>query len=454
MYRQFINKSVQSNEEIKILNETQVGKKWCNFVCQDFVDEEYFYSTEDCNKKDGSCKTRFLCIPCCRSMEKLQREIKKGKATIEMFKENPHMYDKPAEADLVDKIITCAVCKIAKSGAEYDTRRNVCKLCRYHKRKTDTVKNIPIYMEEIEKIKESTNLLTNYLKKLNSQEVYQLAKNYNISSPRNVSMIKEDVIARMVLHFEFLKNPYKCRGNCDNTLLEKFSYCDYCKAQENTDRVEVRNLKFKENIAEFMEDFYEIKQEDEYKYNLEKIYAICQFLKISKRIKDSNGKEILLKKKDLLEKINEKLKPKRDARDNVVQSIPDIIFNDIAISSREDGFINATQMCKSGGKKFNDWHRLISTQELILSVQEEIKSEYNGQLIIKDRSEIFIHPMLWVSLAQWISPKLSLKISRYVRELAITGKCSLKTKTHEELLKLQKEYKILKDKHDKLVLDL
>ena len=47
-------------------------------------------------------------------------------------------------------------------------------------------------------------------------------------------------------------------------------------------------------------------------------------------------------------------------------------LNDIVIESREDGFINATQMCKAGGKKFNDWKRKDGTQELIKELKQQI----------------------------------------------------------------------------------
>ena len=38
---------------------------------------------------------------------------------------------------------------------------------------------------------------------------------------------------------------------------------------------------------------------------------------------------------------------------------------------REDGMINATLLCKAGGKKFNDWNRLKNTNELITVLESE-----------------------------------------------------------------------------------
>ena len=40
----------------------------------------------------------------------------------------------------------------------------------------------------------------------------------------------------------------------------------------------------------------------------------------------------------------------------------EINLNGITVLSREDGFINATALCKAGGKQFNDWYRLEKTK--------------------------------------------------------------------------------------------
>jgi hypothetical protein len=53
-----------------------------------------------------------------------------------------------------------------------------------------------------------------------------------------------------------------------------------------------------------------------------------------------------------------------------------LILNNIAIESRKlDNFINATQMCKAGGKKFHDWCRLSSSKELIKMLENSLKNE-------------------------------------------------------------------------------
>jgi hypothetical protein len=138
-----------------------------------------------------------------------------------------------------------------------------------------------------------------------------------------------------------------------------------------------------------------------------------------------------------------------------------LTLNNVIIESREDGFINATQLCKAGGKVFKDWYRLNSTKELI----EELEETLNGQIrpfknlveVKKGRynSGSWIHPDLAVQLAQWISPSFAIQVSRWIRELLVTGNVSVNSKkSDEELIELQNQVKQLqlenKEKDDTL----
>ena len=130
--------------------------------------------------------------------------------------------------------------------------------------------------------------------------------------------------------------------------------------------------------------------------------------------------------------------------------------------------VNATEMCKAGNKKFNDWYRLDNTKELIKTLEkitnsEEVKNRETGfpvtQLIEihkgntnKYQQGSWIHPDLAVQLAQWISPEFAIQVSRWVRELVITGTVTLgDEKKQLELLQLQIEHKKLQDEHRKFL---
>lgn len=150
-------------------------------------------------------------------------------------------------------------------------------------------------------------------------------------------------------------------------------------------------------------------------------------------------------------------------------STQQMVFDGVTIESREkDHFINATQMCKAGGKLFADWSRLSSTKELIRALQLAIVNENSDMgipiTLLADEgvdSEIFpeeilpqliesingnstkfaqgswVHPDLAVPLAQWISPVFAIQVSRWIRELLITGSVSIDSKkTDKELNEL------------------
>jgi hypothetical protein len=62
-----------------------------------------------------------------------------------------------------------------------------------------------------------------------------------------------------------------------------------------------------------------------------------------------------------------------------------LTLNSIVIESRAaDKFINATQLCKAGGKKFNDWYKLSSTKELI----RDLEKSFNANLFALNLGDV------------------------------------------------------------------
>ena len=144
-HRRFLNTSITTEEELKeYKKKAPEGLKWCNFLCQDYIDQDLFY-----NSGANSRKPRSLCIDCCKLLEKLERQERKGTLTPEMFKENPEMYNKVIIAST--KTVVCSVCNIEKSGDEFDTRRNTCKKCRYNASKERTNKNLQNHINKFKK---------------------------------------------------------------------------------------------------------------------------------------------------------------------------------------------------------------------------------------------------------------------------------------------------------------
>jgi hypothetical protein len=86
-------------------------------------------------------------------------------------------------------------------------------------------------------------------------------------------------------------------------------------------------------------------------------------------------------------------------------------LNETHIESRDDGFINATQLCKAGSKEFAKWYRLDSTKELIMTLSQDCdihkRMSHNDVLIDikkgnsnKFKQGTWIHPDLAIQLAQ------------------------------------------------------
>ena len=105
-----------------------------------------------------------------------------------------------------------------------------------------------------------------------------------------------------------------------------------------------------------------------------------------------------------------------------------ITLNNVSITSRPiDHYVNATQLCQAGGKKFNDWIRLESTKELINELSAEagipvsafVETKRGGNN--KSDQGSWIHPDLSIQLAQWISPKFAIQVSKWVRSLFNKG---------------------------------
>jgi hypothetical protein len=115
-----------------------------------------------------------------------------------------------------------------------------------------------------------------------------------------------------------------------------------------------------------------------------------------------------------------------DVKEDIVYS--NITLNNVIITSRPlDHYVNATQLCQAGGKKFSHWFSLETTKELINELSSD--AGITASLLvdtIRGRSSKFtqgswIHPDLSIQLAQWISPKFAIQVSKWIRTLFNQG---------------------------------
>ena len=115
---------------------------------------------------------------------------------------------------------------------------------------------------------------------------------------------------------------------------------------------------------------------------------------------------------------------------------------------KDSGYVNATKLCKDGGKRFYDWKRLDHTKELVAALESESGHQAFGNtqqnnLTLEDRvahipvsqsqafyfdkgdntSEVgrllsgtYCHPLLIPHIACWISATFALKVSQIVND--------------------------------------
>ena len=130
----------------------------------------------------------------------------------------------------------------------------------------------------------------------------------------------------------------------------------------------------------------------------------------------------------------------------------------------EDGYINVTNLCKAGKKKFNDWYRLKRTKAFLKVLKSRVgitifensstgipsveliqigvghKNPGDGNSHIQKNQQTWVHPQVAINIAQWISPQFDVKVSEWVYEIMMTGKVDItQTKSYRQLQQENKE---------------
>lgn len=90
------------------------------------------------------------------------------------------------------------------------------------------------------------------------------------------------------------------------------------------------------------------------------------------------------------------------------------------LARHEDYFVNATLMCDTAGKKFDDWYTLESTREVMRKVQHMEQVNSGGELprLVDRRSgACWVHASIAVQLAAWLSPLLLVEVSEWITQM-------------------------------------
>jgi hypothetical protein len=88
---------------------------------------------------------------------------------------------------------------------------------------------------------------------------------------------------------------------------------------------------------------------------------------------------------------------------------------------REDGYINASQLCKENEKCYSNWKQIKKTKiflkelSVILNLSENQLIEINCSSN-KDLRSTWVHQYIGTNIAQWISSSFSVKVSIWIDE--------------------------------------
>jgi hypothetical protein len=155
--------------------------------------------------------------------------------------------------------------------------------------------------------------------------------------------------------------------------------------------------------------------------------------------KTINESKIMLYDDTIMEQNTKKSLINDNITDNITDKHVDLILNgDIIEYRKSDSYVNATQLCKAGGKKFSHWYGLYTTKELISVLASDAGIPASLLVDIKKgnttefKQGTWIHPDLAIQLAQWISSKFALQVSYWIRTLFVKGKVELNVKLIKE----------------------
>jgi hypothetical protein len=93
---------------------------------------------------------------------------------------------------------------------------------------------------------------------------------------------------------------------------------------------------------------------------------------------------------------------------------------------KQDGYINATQMCKAAAKEFGHYNSNASTRaflaalssEIGIPISELVQSVSGGSPTLQGT---WVHPQVAIHLAQWLSPSFAVQVTKWVYDWMVAG---------------------------------
>lgn len=101
--------------------------------------------------------------------------------------------------------------------------------------------------------------------------------------------------------------------------------------------------------------------------------------------------------------------------------IPHKVAESIVDQRASDGYINATAMCKVAGKKFSHYLENANTKEYLAELSADAGIPASGLVQVVKGGEpslqgSWVHPHVALHLAQWLSAKFAVQVSKWVHD--------------------------------------
>lgn len=117
--------------------------------------------------------------------------------------------------------------------------------------------------------------------------------------------------------------------------------------------------------------------------------------------------------------------------------IPHKVQNAIVDQRASDGYINATAMCKAAGKLFGHYRENGSTNDFLselsadigIPISDLIQAVKGGDPAMQGT---WVHPNVALHLAQWLSPKFAVQVTKWVHDWMSGNAVSAKLPYHLE----------------------
>ena len=112
---------------------------------------------------------------------------------------------------------------------------------------------------------------------------------------------------------------------------------------------------------------------------------------------------------------------------NMNALIPREIDGAVISQRMDDGYVNATAMCKAAGKRWNNYWQNDTSQSFAgelaivtgIPVTEVIQSVRGG---LPEFQGTWVHPQMAIHLAQWLSPRFAVQVSQWVYDWMTQGR--------------------------------